>query len=242
MGAEQASKLLLMLGQLDGVEFAEIIRDAIPHEVQGKPEYNYLARDIARLATRLLEEAGSINVAEEPRVLVTEYVSRSGQKSLVIADTGDGYVVAAIVWPSVAETLVPILRRIVSGNTLRCPSCNEELDYKVYTCPNPSCGKRIPFTATRCPFCGTDVSVKKCPNCGKMLKLYDSRVEAYTEEEAKEAGVATAPKASTLGLGLAGLGAAIYFGVVAALGLPLADSILAGIVPIIIGFVNAIKS
>lgn len=242
MGAEQASKLYLLLGQIDGVEFAEIVRDGIPHEVQGRPEYNYLARDIARLATRLLDEASSVNIAQEPRVLVTEYVSKLGQKSLVVADTGDGYIVAAVTWPSVAETLVPIIRRIVSGNTLRCPSCNEELDYKVYTCPNPSCGKRVPFTATRCPFCGADLSVKKCPNCGKMLKLYDSRVEVYSEEEAKEVGATTAPKASTLGLGLAGLGAAIYFGVALALGMPLLDSLVAGIVPIIIGFVNALKS
>ena len=249
---ETLTGLIALASSLDGVHLVLAAHEGFTYAVQSTdPKYEIMAEELAAYTITLVRESGKLAALEEaaPRILLGEYKG----KALLVADVGEGFTFLALgEYPALKALTDPILR-LIEGKVLRCPACGAVLDLHTYRCP--SCGRNIPFTSPSCPFCGTDVSTKPCPNCGKVLRLYVSRVEAgeaaaaapaaptavaapvgeaeAVEEAAVAAGAVRVPFTRKILKTVIGLAvAAAYYAVALLLGVDPLIATLSGIVPL----------
>ena len=239
--------IITLAAAVDGVDIVVGAHEGLVYSVEApNPDMQPYAEELASISAGYVETVTARALAGKASVIVASH----RDKSLLVADIGEGYTVAVLGEPSAISALLAPVRRIVEGKPLQCPKCGALLEVFTQTCPR--CGRRVPFGVTSCPFCGADLSVKTCPNCGTSLRLVEERLEPAEEvpaarEEApvkseKAEAVATPPPRIPLGIGLgaATLGAIIYFLLAAAFKFPIGEAAIAGALPIAISYALAI--
>ncbi len=238
--------IVTLAAAVDGVDIVVGAHEGLVYSVEApNPDMQPYAEELASISAGYVETVTTRALAGKASVIVASH----RDKSLLVADIGEGYTVAVLGEPSAISALLAPVRRIVEGKPLQCPKCGALLEVFTQTCPR--CGRRVPFGAPSCPFCGADLSIKACPNCGASLRLVEERLEPVEEAKAareaamkperREAVSIAAPRLPLgIGLGAATLGAAVYFLLAAAFGFPMGEAAIAGALPIAVSYAVAI--
>ncbi|KSW12447.1 hypothetical protein CF15_06905 [Pyrodictium occultum] len=190
---EVLTRLIALASSVDGIDVTVAAYEGFTYAVNARnPDYEAAADELAAIASAYLQAFRQRIPGGEiaARVALGEYKGRA----VLVADVGGGFTFIALgEYPGVSSLLDPV-RRLVEGKPLRCPSCGVVLD--VYTATCPSCGHTTPFTQPVCPFCGHVLNRKPCPNCGTMLSLSVSRVEAVKAAAEPSVGEKVAEEAA----------------------------------------------
>ena len=240
--------IVTLAAAVDGVDIVVGAHEGLVYSVEApNPDMQPYAEELASLSAGYAETITSSRaLAGKASVIVASH----RDKSLLVADIGEGYTVAILGEPSAISALLAPVRRIVEGKPLQCPKCGALLEVFTQTCPR--CGRRVPFGVASCPFCGADLSIRTCPNCGTRLRLVEERLELVEAEALREAAATPRPeqeKAVTaeaprlplsVGLGAATLGAVVYFLAAAIFKFPLGEAAVAGALPIAISYALAV--
>ena len=125
----------------------------------------------------------------------SEYVLTGSAKSATFTYGGGDFTLVIRGERNVVSSYVDVILRLISGNTIKCPSCGTELDSEVITCP--SCGLKYPFTLPSCPKCGTGSVYRRCPKCGSLITYRGLKVV----KDKTPAVVFSATALAILGLG-----------------------------------------
>lgn len=255
MGAEaplatpenKLTAIITLASSVDGVDIVVGAHEGLLYSVEApNPDMQPYAEELASLSTSYIEASGGRALAGNASVVIASH----RDKALLVANIGEGYTVAVLGRPEAISSLLAPVRRIVEASPLKCPECGALLDVFTQTCPR--CGRRVPFGVPSCPFCGADLSVKKCPNCGTSLRLAEERLEPLREARVEKPAVATKPAEEAvaaeaaprlplgIGVGVATLGAAIYFILATIFGFPLGEAAVTGALPIAISYALAL--
>ena len=239
--------IVTLAAAVDGVDIVVGAHEGLVYSVEApNPDMQPYAEELASLSAGYVETVTSRALAGKASVIVASH----RDKSLLVADIGEGYTVAILGEPSAISALLAPVRRIVEGKPLQCPKCGALLEVFTQTCPR--CGRRVPFGVASCPFCGADLSAKTCPNCGTRLRLVEERLEPIEAEAAKEAAATPRPEQEKavaaeaprlplgIGLGAATLGAVVYFLAAALFKFPMGEAAVAGALPIAVSYALAI--
>ncbi len=168
-----------------GIELAALSHEGLLYDFIGRREE---AEALAAMAPSLLNDV-------KKSIRGSEYVLTGSAKSATFTYGGGDFTLVIRGERNVVSSYVDVILRLISGNTIKCPSCGTELDSEVITCP--SCGLKYPFTLPSCPKCGTGSVYRRCPKCGSLITYRGLKVV----KDKTPAVVFSATALAILGLG-----------------------------------------
>ena len=71
------------------------------------------------------------------------------------------------------QELEKVITLLHTSRVIKCSVCSLDLKLAFDRCS--SCLSILPFISQRCPYCGRDLAVKKCPKCGTSIYSDGSR-------------------------------------------------------------------
>ncbi len=178
-------KVFEVIKSWGGIELAALSHEGLLYDFIGRREE---AEALAATAPSLLNDV-------KRSIKGSEYVLSGSANEATFTYGGDDFTLVIRGSRGVVSSYVDVILRLISGNTIKCPSCGTELDSKVVTCP--SCGLKHPFTLPSCPRCGGGSVFRKCPNCGTLITYRGLRVV----KDKTPLAVFSATAAAILGLG-----------------------------------------
>jgi len=75
--------------------------------------------------------------------------------------------------PKIDREVEKVITLLHAPKIVKCSACNLDLKLAFNRCS--SCLSILPFISQRCPYCGQDLAVKKCPKCGASIYSDGSR-------------------------------------------------------------------
>lgn len=170
IGRELVDKLIEFIRRLSGVNWYVLLDSKSGEVIDHSPIVSMdEAKELSELLTRsrrVLEDLSKYTLFRRKEEFAHNMYFRFDEEVLDIETLGD-YIMAL----NIANKLVPVLSRffdkIRKGEHVKCAHCGADLTFETLTCPR--CGRTIPFISEKCPHCGYDLSIRRCPKCGKVI-------------------------------------------------------------------------
>ncbi len=159
----QANVIANYLSKISGIKWFCIREDEIKNEVFGLPP-------------NALREVFSFDLLEKARGILAEVEVEGQRLRSVTLNVDDGVLKLAslnnrVIIIKCDSRIDQEMERIIALlHTLRdvkCSVCGLDLKLAFDRCP--SCLSILPFISQRCPYCGQNLAVKKCPKCNTSI-------------------------------------------------------------------------